>query len=185
MNFNVKYVDLSVHLNSFCVDISKDFIKELNLEYGSTYSFLVSYGKPLSFKGLAYNSLKLTMEDIKEGPLTIKSSIFYSRNLPLSYKSNGMISFGMKGKVIKYEELLYMCIWSLVSRSDIVKGIIENRHYRVSDNNTSIFGGKKDEPTFITPNVPGHDVINMSLACCKITKDDLVIEKSNIILINI
>jgi hypothetical protein len=107
VNNNIKNVDLSVYLNSFCVDISKDFIQELNLEYGSTYSFIVSYGKPLTFKGVPYNPLKLTMEDIKEGPITIKSSIFYCRNLPLSYKGNGTTSFGMKGKVVKYEELLY------------------------------------------------------------------------------
>lgn len=103
MYFNNKCVDLSVYLKSFCVDISKDFIKELDLEYGLTYFFIVSYGKPLTFKGLPYNPLKLTMEDIKEGPITIKSSIFYSCNLPLSYKGNGITSLGKKGQVVKYE----------------------------------------------------------------------------------
>jgi hypothetical protein len=75
---NVKYVDLPVRLIGFCADTSKDFIKDLNLEYGSSYSFIVSYGTPLTFKGLPYNPLNLTMEDIKEGPVTIKSSIFYN-----------------------------------------------------------------------------------------------------------
>jgi hypothetical protein len=65
---NVKYVDLPVRLIGFCADTSKDFIKDLNLEYGT----------PLTFKGLPYNPLNLTMEDIKEGPVTIKSSIFYN-----------------------------------------------------------------------------------------------------------
>jgi len=69
---NIKTVDLSVHLNSFSVEISKDFIKE--------------------------------------GPIILKSSLFYSRNLPLSHKGNGMTSFGMKGKVVKYERILDMYI---------------------------------------------------------------------------
>ncbi len=174
MNFNnVKYVNLSVQLNGCCADITEDFIKELDLEYGSTYSFLVSNGLPLSFQGIPYKPLKLTMED-KEGPIIIKSPIFYMRNLPLSYKSNGMTTIGWKkGKVVKYERILHTCIWGLVSKSDIIKGIIENRHYRASDN-----------PSFIVPNVTGHDVINMTLACSKITKGDFVNEKSNIILLN-
>jgi hypothetical protein len=110
-NFNdIKYVNLSVSFLAFTTDISKDFIKELKLEYGLTYSFVVSYGKPLTFKGVPYNPFKLTMEDIKEGPVTIKSSIFYSSELPLTFKGNGTTSFGMKGKVVKYEELLFTCI---------------------------------------------------------------------------
>jgi hypothetical protein len=107
---NIKYVNLSVSFVGFTTDISKDFIKELKLESGSTYSFVVSYGKPLTFKGVPYNPFKLTMEDIKEGPIRIKSSIFYFSELPLSHKGNGTTWCGMKGKVVKYEELLYTCI---------------------------------------------------------------------------
>lgn len=60
-NLNIKIVNLSVRLCGFTVDIYKDFLKELNLEYGSTYSFIVSYGKPLTFKGVPYDPFKLTM----------------------------------------------------------------------------------------------------------------------------
>lgn len=71
MNFNdIKCVNLSVSFVGFTTDISNGIINELNLEYGSTYSLVVSYGKPLKIKGLPYNPLKLTMENIKEGPIT-------------------------------------------------------------------------------------------------------------------
>ena len=175
-----KYVNLPVKIVGPYTDISKDFIKELNLEYNSTYSFIVSYATPLTFKGVAYNPLKLTIEDIKEGPVHIKSSIFYSYDLP-HFMNNGTTSCGLPGKVVKYEQILHTCIWGLVSRSDIVKGIIKNRKFKVSEKNTSIFPG--EGPTFIFPGVPGYDVLNMSLACSKTTKDDLSIVKSNIITI--
>lgn len=176
-----KSVNLPVKIVGYCVDISKDFIKELNLEYDSTYSFIVSYETTvLSFKGVPYNPIKLTIKDVKEGPVHIKSSIFYSYKLP-SFMNDGTTSCGLPGKAVKYEEILHTCIWGLVSRSDIVKGIIENRKFKISEKNTSIFPG--EGPTFIYPGVPGYDVINMSLACSKSTKDDLSIVKSNVITI--
>jgi hypothetical protein len=51
-------------------------------------------------------------------------------------------------------------------------------------NNTYILPGDKNAPTLITPNVPGYDTMKMFLACYKITKGNLSIEKSNVILIN-
>jgi hypothetical protein len=187
-NLNIKIVNLSVRLCGFTVDISKDFLKELDLEYGSTYSFIVSYGKPLTFKAVPYDPFKLTMEDIKvkDRCVPIKSHIFYNSNIPLSESSrNGKIYAYGKDGVLKYDELLHTCIWGLVSRSDIVKGILENRTYRVSDNNTSFFiDDDENVPTFRTPNVPGYDNMDMSIACCKITKGDLSNEKPNILLIN-
>jgi hypothetical protein len=106
-----KIVNLPVRLSGFTVDISKDFIKELDLEYGFTYSFIVSYGKPLTFKGVPYDPFKLTMEDIKGNFVTIKSHIFYNSNIPVSESSrNGKIYAYGKGGVLKYDELLYTCI---------------------------------------------------------------------------
>ena len=168
MNFNnVKYVNLTVQLNAFCVDIPKDYIKELYLEYGSTYSFLVSNGLPLSFQGVPYKPLNLTMED-KVGPINLKSPIFYKADYSLSDTYNGIIT--IDGKLVKYEEMLHTCIWALVSRSDIIEGIIENRRFRVND-----------IPNYIWSNIPGYDVINMTLACSKITKEVLVNEKNLIL----
>jgi hypothetical protein len=187
MNLNyIITVDLSVRLVAFTVDISKDYIQELDIEYGSTYSFIVSYGIPLTFKGVPYNPLELKIENIKEGPITLKSSIFYNSNFPLDDESNGTVRLGYNGKEVKYEEILYTAIWGLVSKSDLLKGIMINRRYRVSDNNTSIFrdmddnGNDENAPTFITPGVPGYDTMKMSLACYKITKDVLSIEDKNL-----
>jgi len=107
---NIKIVDLPVRLVSFTVDIPKDFIKKLDLEYGSTYSFIVSYGIPLTFKGVPYNPLELKIENKKEGPITIKSHIFYCSEIPLSWGKNSQTSLGFKGKEVKYEDILHTCI---------------------------------------------------------------------------
>jgi hypothetical protein len=54
----------------------------LDLVHGSTYSFVVSYGVPLTFKGVPFDPITLTVLDVKEGPVTIKSSIFYKYLFP-------------------------------------------------------------------------------------------------------
>jgi hypothetical protein len=70
---NIKYVNLPVKINGY-VDLKKNYINDLELEYGSTYSFIISYGNPLTNKGVPYTPLNLTMVDIK-GPLSVKNSI--------------------------------------------------------------------------------------------------------------
>jgi hypothetical protein len=70
---DIKYVNLPVNIKNF-VDIKKDYINDLELEYGSTYSFIISYGNPLTNRGVPYAPLKLTMIDIK-GPLYIQNSV--------------------------------------------------------------------------------------------------------------
>jgi hypothetical protein len=70
---DIKYVNLPVSIKGY-VDVPKDYINNLDLEYGSTYSFIISYGNPLTNKGMPYAPLKLTMIDIK-GPLCVKNSI--------------------------------------------------------------------------------------------------------------
>jgi hypothetical protein len=61
---NIKYVNLPVNIKNF-VDIKKYYINDLELEYGSTYSFIISYGNPLTNKGVPYAPLNLTMVDSK------------------------------------------------------------------------------------------------------------------------
>jgi hypothetical protein len=107
---NIKNIDLAVGLVAFTVDFSKDFFQELDLEYGSTYSFKVSYGVPLTFKGVPYNPLELKIENKKEGPITIKSPIFYNSNFSLDDESNGTVRLGYNGKEVKYEDILHTCI---------------------------------------------------------------------------
>jgi len=70
---DIKYVNLPVSIKGF-VDVPKDYINDLELEYGSTYSFIISYGNPLTNKGVPYAPLKLTMVDFK-GLLYIKETI--------------------------------------------------------------------------------------------------------------
>lgn len=173
--FNViQCVNLVVSFCRFYMNISDDFFKELKLESGSTYSFVVSDGKPLTFKNVPYKPFKLTMENINEGPVIIKSSVFYNSELPLSDWNNNTLSIGEKGKVVKYKDLLYTCIWSLVFRSDIIQGNLKNRQYIETEGGTYY-----PKSSIIYPNDRTNDVINMSLACTKITKDDLSITESN------
>jgi hypothetical protein len=108
-NNNYKCINLPVKFTGPFVDFSKDFIKELNLEYGSTYSFMISYGVPLTFKGVPYNPLTLTINNAEEGPVKIKSSIFYSYQLS-DARNKCSTSCGSRGKVVKYEDILHTCI---------------------------------------------------------------------------
>jgi len=165
---DIKYVNLPVNIKSY-VRIPKDYINNLELEYGSTYSFIISYGYPLTNKGIPYNPLKLTMVDTK-GPLYIQNSVLKDTSISngwtlddytLIYENvkgwKNTISVGKKGELVSYKEILYASIWALVTKSDLIRGIDAN----------SIYETKRD--TVVRIGVPGHDVINMSLAYYKTT----------------
>jgi hypothetical protein len=165
---DIKYVNLPVNIKNF-VDIKKDYINDLELEYGSTYSFIISYGNPLTNRGVPYAPLKLTMIDIK-GPLYIQNSVLKDTSIKngwtlddytLIYENvkgwKNTISVGEKGELVNYKEILGASIWALVTKSDLIRGIDANNTYET------------ERDTVVSLGVPGHNVINMSLAYYKTT----------------
>jgi hypothetical protein len=104
------------------------------------------------------------MVDYK-GPLYIKNSIIKDTSSLNGWTLNdytliydkGYVVDGRKGKILSYKNLLHTSLWALVSKSDIIKGIDINRSYKTERN------------TVVNLDVPGYDVINMSLAYYKTT----------------
>jgi len=110
-NFNhVQCVKVVVTFRGGHVDISKDFLKELKLESGSTYSFGVSDGKPLTFKNVSYKPFKLIMENVQKGPVIFKGNAFNNYEFPFLDLFVNDISIGEEGEVVKYTDILYICI---------------------------------------------------------------------------
>jgi len=168
-NFNhVQCVKVVVTFRGGHVDISKDFLKELKLESGSTYSFGVSDGKPLTFKNVSYKPFKLIMENVKKGPVIFKGNAFNNYEFPFLDLFVNDISIGEEGEVVKYTDILYICIWSLVYQSDIIQGNIRNRQ--------NIEYAEVYSDSYLKD--PVYDVLNISLTCTKIIKDDLSIKES-------
>lgn len=165
---NVKYIDLPVSIKGY-VDVSKDYLEDLELEYGSTYSFIISYGYPLTNKGVPYAPLTLTMVDVK-GLLYIRNSTLKDTSSSdgwmldddtLTY-DKGYSVCGRKGEILSYKELLHTNIWALVSRSDLVKGILANCTYDTG------------RGTVVSLGVPGYNILKMSLAYYKSSEDNTV-----------
>lgn len=164
---NIKYVNLPVPIKEF-VFSAKDFINDLELEYGSTYSFIISYGNPLTNRGVPYPPLKLTMVDTK-GPFYINKCILkdtsssdgWTLNDYTLIYDNGKgwknIACGEKGKILSYKDLLSTSIWAMVTKSDLMTGIYANNTYETG------------RDTVVGLGVPGNDVIIMSLAYYKTT----------------
>jgi len=164
----MKHVKMAVTFRFGSVDISKDFLKKLKLEYGSTYSFGLSYGKPLTFKNVPYKPFKLIMKNVQKGPVIITGNAFNNYEFPFLDLIND-INIGEEGEVVKYKYILYTCIWYLVFESDIIQGIIRNSQ--------RIEGVKIYSDSFVRDSV--YRVIKISLTCTKIIKDDLSIKESN------
>jgi hypothetical protein len=95
-----------------------------------------------------------------KGPLYVKNSILkytsssdgWTLNDHTLIYDKGYAVSGKKGEILNYKNLLHNSIWVLVSKSDLIKGIMVNRTYETG------------RDTVISIGVPGHDVINMSLA---------------------
>ncbi len=162
---DIKYVNLPVSIKGF-VDVPKDYINDLELEYGSTYSFIISYGNPLTNKGVPYAPLKLTMVDFK-GLLYIKETILNNTSSSNGWTlddysliyNKGYSICGTKGEILSYKNLLHTSIWALVSRSDLIKGILVNRTYETG------------RDTVVSLGVPDYNVLNMSLAYYKSSEE--------------
>jgi hypothetical protein len=167
----MKHVKLVVSIRYAYLDISRDFLKELKLESGSIYSFGITYGKPLTYKNVPYKPFKLIMKNIKKGPVMIQGSAFNNYEFPFLDSDYNILFIGEEGEVVKYKDILYGCILDLVFYSDIMQGNMKNR----ADKPTN-FGTSYPDSYIIDP---VYDVMDMSLTCTKIIKDDLSNTESN------